>query len=269
MIEENPMNRNLTEKSRLQLVSRYKETRKIICDLQNGALLNYISEKTLDVCGKKLGVLQNKTLVLNDMDQIGVIIDYCIYDYREEGLNAINRYMDDSQLDPDSEKYRVVKAMSESFYTLVQVEDVLPGVGARVNDVMGNKQFLLADLGLSKTAGKGLVVATRLLPFEDFVTTSGAVLPVDMETLEEIFDYAFEHYGTEDGEYIEVDIRQRADLTAAIIRICLQANVSDYIQYEDVENIRVISPIHRETRIGKNEQCPCGSGKKYKRCCGR
>jgi len=238
------MNRNLTEKSRLQLVSRYKETRKIICDLQNGALLNYISEKTLDVCGKKLGVLQNKTLVLNDMDQIGVIIDYCIYDYREEGLNAINRYMDDSQLDPDSEKYRVVKAMSESFYTLVQVEDVLPGVGARVNDVMGNKQFLLADLGLSKTAGKGLVVATRLLP-------------------------AFEHYGTEDGEYIEVDIRQRADLTAAIIRICLQANVSDYIQYEDVENIRVISPIHRETRIGKNEQCPCGSGKKYKRCCGR
>jgi uncharacterized protein YecA (UPF0149 family) len=21
-------------------------------------------------------------------------------------------------------------------------------------------------------------------------------------------------------------------------------------------------------KIGRNEQCPCGSGKKYKRCCG-
>ncbi|MBN2594624.1 MAG: SEC-C domain-containing protein [Sedimentisphaerales bacterium] len=262
------MNKNLTEKSHIQLVSSYKKIRKIIYDLQNGALLNYISEKTLDVCGKKLGVMQNKTLVLDDMDQIGVVIDYCLYDYREEGLNAIDRYIDDSHLEPDSEKYRVVKAMLESFYTLVQVENVLPGVGVRVNDVMGTKHFLLADLGLSKTAEKGLVVATRLLPFEDFVTTSGAALPVDMETLEEIFDYAYKHYGTEDGEYIEVDLPQRADLTAAIIRTCLKANASDYIEYEDVE-YQPITPIHRETHIGRNEHCPCGSGKKYKRCCGR
>ena len=29
-------------------------------------------------------------------------------------------------------------------------------------------------------------------------------------------------------------------------------------------------PFRRETRkIGRNEQCPCGSGKKYKKCCGR
>ena len=262
------MNGNLTEKSCPQLVSHYKEIRRIICDLQNGALLNYISKKTLDVCGKKLGVLQNKTFVLDDMDQMGVVMDYCIYDYWEDGFNTVAPYRADSQLDPDSEEYKVVNAMSESFYTLVQVEDVLPGVGARVNDVMGNRQFLLVDLGLGRTAAKGMVIATRLLPFEDFVTTSGAVLPVDRETLEEIFNYAFEHYDTEDGEYIEVDIRQRADLTAAIIRICLEANASDYIQYEDAENIPVISPIHRETHIGRNEPCPCGSGKKYKRCCG-
>ena len=29
-------------------------------------------------------------------------------------------------------------------------------------------------------------------------------------------------------------------------------------------------PFKRETRkIGRNEPCPCGSGKKYKKCCGR
>jgi SWIM/SEC-C metal-binding protein len=28
-------------------------------------------------------------------------------------------------------------------------------------------------------------------------------------------------------------------------------------------------PIHRETtKIGRNEPCGCGSGKKYKKCCG-
>ena len=30
------------------------------------------------------------------------------------------------------------------------------------------------------------------------------------------------------------------------------------------------TPLHRETpKIGRNDPCPCGSGKKYKKCCGR
>lgn len=33
---------------------------------------------------------------------------------------------------------------------------------------------------------------------------------------------------------------------------------------------RKMKPTMRESRkIGRNEPCPCGSGKKYKRCCGR
>ena len=25
----------------------------------------------------------------------------------------------------------------------------------------------------------------------------------------------------------------------------------------------------KENKVGRNEPCPCGSGKKYKKCCGR
>jgi hypothetical protein len=262
------MNKKLTETNHSQLVARYKEFRKIIVELQNDALLKYVSSKALDVCGNKLGIMRNNTFILDDMDQIGVVMDYCIYDYREDGLNTIARYKADSQLNPGSEEYAVVKAMSESFHTLVEVKDILPGVGAIVEDLMGSGQFLLIDIGLGRTAVKGMVIATRLLFFEDFVTTSGAALPVNQETLEEILDFAVQHYGTEDGKYLEVDIRQKADLTAAIIRMCLEANSSEHIKYEDVENEPVTSPIPRETRVGRNEPCPCGSGKKYKRCCG-
>ena len=28
-------------------------------------------------------------------------------------------------------------------------------------------------------------------------------------------------------------------------------------------------PVHVEEKIGRNEPCPCGSGKKYKKCCGK
>ncbi len=27
-------------------------------------------------------------------------------------------------------------------------------------------------------------------------------------------------------------------------------------------------PVRREEKIGRNDPCPCGSGKKYKKCCG-
>jgi preprotein translocase subunit SecA len=30
-----------------------------------------------------------------------------------------------------------------------------------------------------------------------------------------------------------------------------------------------IDPIVGGQRTGRNEPCPCGSGKKYKKCCGR
>ena len=30
-----------------------------------------------------------------------------------------------------------------------------------------------------------------------------------------------------------------------------------------------VSPIKKKTEAGRNDQCPCGSGKKYKNCCGK
>ena len=30
-----------------------------------------------------------------------------------------------------------------------------------------------------------------------------------------------------------------------------------------------VEPIHADTRPKRNEPCPCGSGKKYKQCCGK
>jgi uncharacterized protein YecA (UPF0149 family) len=30
-----------------------------------------------------------------------------------------------------------------------------------------------------------------------------------------------------------------------------------------------INPARKQTKIGRNALCPCGSGRKYKKCCGR
>ncbi len=51
---------------------------------------------------------------------------------------------------------------------------------------------------------------------------------------------------------------------------------SDYSGYrtgrESGQNVpppeRKIEPVRVEKKIGRNDPCPCGSGKKYKQCCG-
>jgi len=258
-----------TEAEYAQLVDRYKTFRTISRELQNRALTKYVSKRGFEECGEKLGILRDNVLVFDDMDQATVLMDYCIYDYREQGGNAVARYIADSELDPDSDEYTVVKAMSESFYTLVQVEDVLPGVGVRVNDLMNDRQYLLTDIGFSTTASRGIVLATRILPFYDFVMASGAALPVDPDALREIFDFASQHFAADDGKYFTMDMQQRTDFTAAVIRICLEQDSSDRIEYQDIEDQPATRPLHKVTCIGRNDPCPCGSGKKYERCCGR
>ena len=257
------------QKKYSELVERYLKFREITRDLQNQALPEYLSKEAIELCGNKLGVMRNNTLVLAHTDEISVFMDYCLYDYWYEGLNTIGRYMADSQLDPDSDEYTSVRAMSESFYTLVQVQDVLPGVGVRVNDLLGDGEFLLIDISFSHTATKGVVLATRILPYDDFVTTSGAALPVDPETLVEILNVLLPQHDNTDDKYLTLDKDQRAGLTAAIIRLCLKNDMSSQINYEDFSDEPVTPSIRRENRIGRNEPCPCGSGRKYKRCCGR
>jgi preprotein translocase subunit SecA len=38
---------------------------------------------------------------------------------------------------------------------------------------------------------------------------------------------------------------------------------------ENVEATRVSQARRQGEKIGRNDPCPCGSGKKYKRCCGK
>lgn len=38
---------------------------------------------------------------------------------------------------------------------------------------------------------------------------------------------------------------------------------------EMIDNAEKVEPIHAEKAPGRNDPCPCGSGKKYKKCCGR
>jgi hypothetical protein len=218
-----------------QLLERYVRYRKVVWKLNNEILPEYLSRAVFGMGGKALGILQRNRLILGNEDEIGIVIDYCIHECRERGSNAVQRYLADSRLDPDSDEYVVAKAMSESFYTLVRVDEVLQGVGVQMVDLFADREYLLIDIGLSASAAKGGMLATRLFPFDEFVTTSGAGLPVDPGTLARVQSAVLTKYRIEEeGKCTLAGGRQKAaERTAAIIRLCFKGGAADRVRYVD------------------------------------
>ena len=68
-----------------------------------------------------------------------------------------------------------------------------------------------------------------------------------------------------------------ATIEAEISNYLLNAEVRQNIEREEVKNIKTndgkegvkSKPKKAEKKIGRNDPCPCGSGKKYKQCCGK
>ena len=68
-----------------------------------------------------------------------------------------------------------------------------------------------------------------------------------------------------------------ASISAEISSFLLNAEVRQNIEREEVKNIRTndgkegvkSKPKKVEKKVGRNDPCPCGSGKKYKQCCGK
>ena len=61
------------------------------------------------------------------------------------------------------------------------------------------------------------------------------------------------------------------------VRLLLHVKVEQKVEREEVAKVTGTNkddsvqkgPVKKETKIYPNDPCPCGSGKKYKQCCGR
>ncbi len=169
-----------------------------------------------------------------------------------------------------SDEAAIREAQTRAFYSVLQVEEALPQIGVRVNDVLNDQRFLLMDIGLGNSAVPGLGLATRVIPFPDFALTGEAALPVDSKDLiKKIFDILTPHLGSS-KKFVDLPRDLRTDLTGSIIRLCLSNWASSRVHYEDIPGTAPApARVSPTPRIPRNAPCPCGSGHKYKKCCGK
>ena len=258
--------------SHADLAERYKRLRAVSLKL-NKVLPRFASKDAIEHAARKLGLWHKGTVVLGKEDDVCVLMDYVIYDCYEDGVNAVDRYVADRPPPPGSDKETVLRAKQQAFYAVAQVEEVLEGLGVRVYDLLSGRRLLLADIGFSRTAVEGVVLAARLIPFEEFAMTSGAPLPLDGDAAVKVVSDVVGRILRDGPEtFTNLGKQQKADVTAEIIRIALEADASASVEYADVDEpgtYAATTPVTSASpRVARNAPCPCGSGKKYKKCCG-
>jgi len=249
------------------IARRYVRFRAVSLDL-NDAILRVLSKEVLHQAGRQLGILKQGTLVFRDLDESAVLMDFAIHDCWVDGKNGLDRYLALRPPTPGSDQEAILAAKKRGWYSVFQVESVVPGVGVHLHDLLRNQRHFLADKGFSHTAPMGAVVATRVFDFGDFLITGGAGLPVDADTLMQIARLS----SLPENEDIAVmSPDRRAGFNATIIRLCLGAQDVPGIRYQGIDEDEKAEPqAELQSRpLGRNEPCPCGSGKKYKKCCGR
>jgi len=274
-----------------RMVRRYKRLRKVGRRLNN-SLVETLSREAIDWTARRLGLWQNGTLVLETRDETHVLMDHAIHACFEDSRNAVDRYIEAHPPEPGSDEAAVLEAARRAFFAILEVEEVMPGVGVWVHDLLRAVRFLLIDLGFSQTAAEGDVLATRLLAFEDFAMTSGAALPASAGCIENVLEYleSSDMEGTLDIERdadgcLRPTRQQEAEAGLEITRLFLEEHASSHIGYQDIDE--AVSPasgarevsaprpprpeplVGGREKVGRNDPCPCGSGRKYKKCCMR
>lgn len=253
-----------------ELLTRYRRMREVRLHLNN-FLVGTIPKKTLHECGRKLGFLRRGTLVFDSEDEMAVLMDYCLYHPGPGGGTLVTTFLEKSPPPADSEEMVALQAMTHAYYSLFQITDVKRGVGVSVQDLLRDETGFIVDIGFGNTARRHLMLASRIIRMEGFLMTGGAALPVDPPAARRIFNELTQMKQTPGTfDFHQLRPRQEADLAALIIRTCRSGGASSHIAYaEPGGQIRPISSGSEIGRTGRNDPCPCGSGKKFKMCCGR
>ena len=171
-------------------------------------------------------MLEGKRLVLGSDDELAVLMDYCIFDLQEHGCGVIEQYLADSPPDRESDEMLCLRAMQQAIYSIFEIEETERRLGATVRNLLSHETFLVADLGLSHSARSGLLLASRMLFFDDFAMTGGAVLPVVVPE------------GQRRQDWLEKLLRggrpKGSGLSdpAPVIRECLKQDASMRVHYE-------------------------------------
>jgi hypothetical protein len=257
--------------SHAELLPRYKELRAKARPIAN-ALAKSLSKDELGDAARRLGMLRGKEILLETEDEMAVLVDLAIFDIRHDGENAVQRFLREKAPAAGTDERLILETKLSARHSIFQVQEAEPGVGVLFRDMLRDVEEFVWDVGFSHTALPGGLIASRLYSPGEITLSTGAALPVYAERVTDLLAKVAPYVDPATGLVDFSDPLKASEIAIAIIADCVKSGASASIRYaETSQSARIArggAPRLTSTKIGRNDPCPCGSGKKYKKCCG-
>jgi hypothetical protein len=258
--------------SHAELVDRYQILRAKSRPIFN-ALAESLPKDAIGQVAGRLGILNGKEILLETEDELIVLVDIGVFDIRHNGENAVQRFVREKPPAAGTDEWLILDAMSRARHSIYQVQRAQPGVGVLFRDMLRDIQEFVWDVGFSHTARRGALMAARLVSPGEITITTGAALPVYPAVVKELLPKLAPYIDPATGLVDFSDPHKASEVAMMIIHDCVRAGASASIRYGESSQAARIeqggTPQLTREKIGRNDPCPCGSAKKYKKCCGK
>ncbi|MDD3237567.1 MAG: preprotein translocase subunit SecA [Candidatus Gastranaerophilales bacterium] len=180
------------------------------------------------------------------------IKEFAIEAYREQEVKTVDFYNEIlSQYEPNNEKQ--VAFSTDNVMRNVERDLLLRIIDNKWIDHLHNIDMLRDGIGLRAYGQKDPLIEYKKEAYDLF---NKMMFEIQSETVRHLFRTKFgvQIINQNDEEVIETDLSRAAESFS-------------YNEEDDSDLEENHTPVTRE-KIGRNDLCPCGSGKKYKKCCG-
>ncbi len=240
----------------------------------NDEILGEMDPDTFWQAAEMLGIAPSKEVVTGGVIGAGLVPEFSMYGVFADGENVVQRFRrTHPQTDP--ERQMILDAMSQANFTMVGVVETYPAEHALlVGDLFqDNRRMLLADDVFAADTPAGEAMWIRVYPIGKFwmSTSLGMPLGVNMD-FPPLLDFVSSSISSgiwqDPGSYeIRNGFYAAMAMKKLLSRYQKDSGTSGKIPDEPPEEHH--NEHLQSERIERNAPCPCGSGKKYKKCCGR
>jgi hypothetical protein len=257
------------------IVAEYRRYRGIATQLAR-KFIESLPKEAFNDSADELGLLKRGKIVLENEQELDILTDFCVHEYRVDGRNVVQRLLEQAPPPPGSDELLVHTAMASAFYSIFRVESKVKGVGVNLFDLLKRGSHFVADIQFGNTAAVGLGLAMRLIPLPEFHMSSGTALPLAGPASAEILRELYRYFDPAKTDLDDLSPDQQRRFAAVVVRSALAQGLSSRIRFAELDQAPgahqvsegMSAPRSSRTKIGRNDPCPCGSGVKYKKCCG-
>jgi hypothetical protein len=225
--------------------------------------------------GRRMGVVQEHqgrpTFFFEGEVEADLLMDLALHICRDaQGRTAFIRQLEKLGASASADDRLVLTAHDRSHWGLFQVSRFLPGIGAELLSVEDRSSLTLHDLNLGSMPSETIVVLlSRLVTADGISMTTGVPFMLDRRFAAAAKQGDLQWIGDSHTPWPGAGTPERDQLAIRVFSLAARLQAVE----ETDEGVSISTkdrPFERGgAKIGRNHPCPCGSGRKFKVCCGR